>query len=201
MKSYWKNKTLLATAIACVAGGTMIAQSQSSGAASGKTTTGAAASATAATGSELSAADTKFANNAAIGGLMEVELGKVAVKNASSDKVRQFGQKMIDDHTKANDELKSVAAKEKITLPTDLDAKHKGMVDKLSAMTGTAFDRAYMKDMVKDHKQDVAEFQKEANDGTDPGLKSFAGMTLPTLQQHLMLAQEDESSLSSTSKK
>jgi putative membrane protein len=201
MKSYWKNKTLLATAIACVAGGTMIAQSQSSGAASGKTTTGAAASATAATGSELSAADTKFANNAAIGGLMEVELGKVAVKNASSDKVRQFGQKMIDDHTKANDELKSIAAKEKITLPTDLDAKHQAMVDKMSAMTGTAFDRAYMKDMVKDHKQDVAEFQKEANNGTDPGLKSFAGMTLPTLQQHLMLAQEDESSLSSTSKK
>jgi putative membrane protein len=179
MKSYWKNKTLLATAIACVAGGTMLAQSSA--------TTPAAA--------------TKFAKEADIGNMMEVELGKVAVKNASNEKVKQFGQRMIDDHTKANDQLKSVAAKENITLPTDLDAKHKAQVDKLSAMTGTSFDRAYMKDMVKDHQQDVAEFQKEANTGTDPGLKSFAGKTLPTLQEHLKLADDDEASLSATSKK
>ena len=72
---------------------------------------------------------------------MEVELGKAAVKNASSDKVKQFGQRMIDDHTKAADELKSVASENNITLPTELDAKHKAMVDKMSAMTATQFDR------------------------------------------------------------
>jgi putative membrane protein len=179
MKSYWKNKALLATAIACVAGGTMMAQSSAS----------------------TSAADTKFAKEAAQGGMMEVELGKVAVKNASSEKVKQFGQRMVDDHTKAGDELKSVAAKDNITLPSDLDAKHKAMVDKMSAMTGTQFDRAYMRDMVKDHTQDVADFQKEANGGSNADLKAFAGKTLPTLQQHLTLAQETESSLNSTSKK
>ena len=179
MKSYWKNKTLLATAIACVAGGTMIAQS------SGGT----------------SASDTKFAKEAAEGGMTEVELGKVAVKNASSDKVKQFGQKMIDDHSKAGDELKSVAAKNNITLPTELDAKHKAMVDKMAAMTGTQFDRAYMKDMVKDHTMDVADFQKEANNGSNADFKSFAGKALPTLQQHLTMAQETESSLNATSRK
>jgi len=150
---------------------------------------------------QTSASDQKFAKDAAIGGLMEVELGKVAVTNASSDKVKEFGQKMIDDHSKANTELKTVAAKENITLPTDLDAKHKGMVDKLSALHGTQFDRAYMKDMVKDHQEDVAEFQKEADNGSNPGLKSFAGKALPTLQGHLSLAQSDEQSLSTTSKK
>jgi len=148
-----------------------------------------------------SAADSKFAMNAAQGGMMEVELGKVAVKNASSDKVKQFGQRMIDDHSKAGDELKSVASKENITLPTELDAKHKAMVDKMSAMSGTAFDRAYMNDMVKDHQQDVAEFQKEANSGSNADLKAFAGKTLPTLQEHLKLAQDTNASLSSTSRK
>lgn len=144
-------------------------------------------------------ADTRFAREAAMGGMMEVELGKVAVQKASSDKVKQFGQRMIDDHTKAGDQLKEIAAKDNITLPSELDARHKAIVDRFSNMSGTSFDRAYMRDMVKDHQTDVADFQKEANNGSNPDLKSFATMTLPTLQEHLRIARETDNSLGVTS--
>jgi putative membrane protein len=150
---------------------------------------------------KTSATDAKFAKEAAIGGMTEVEMGKIAIKNASNEKVKQFGQRMIDDHSKAAGELKSVAAKDNITLPTELDAKHKTMVDKYSALTGTAFDRAYMKDMVKDHETDVADFQKESNAGSNYDLKNWAGTTLPTLQEHLRVAKDTESSLGIRSSK
>lgn len=175
MNSYWKTRTTMAAAIALVACGTMLAQSGTS-------------------------ADTKFVKEAAIGGMTEVQLGKLAVKNASSEKVKDFGQKMIDDHTKAADELKSVASKDNITLPTVLDPKHQAIVDKMSSLNGTAFDRAYMQNMVKDHQQDVNDFQREANNGNGD-LKSFAGKTLPTLQEHLKLARDTQTSLSTTSRK
>lgn len=134
--------------------------------------------------------DKKFAKDAAMGGLMEVELGKVATQKASSDAVKQFGQRMVDDHTKANDELKQVASQDNLTLPTELDKKHQKMVDKMSALSGAAFDKAYMKDMVKDHEQDVKEFQKESQTGTDPNIKGFASKTLPILQSHLESAKQ-----------
>ena len=172
MTSIWKSGILLTAATVFAFGGSAFAQSAKS---SDPNNTGANAKTT--------AADTRFAKDAAMGGMTEVEMGKLAVKNGSSDKVKQFGQRMIDDHTKAADQLKSVAAKHNITLPTELDAKHKAVVDKYSALTGTAFDRAYMKDMVKDHETDVAEFQKEANAGTNYDLKNWAGTTLPTLQE------------------
>jgi len=176
----WKNGILVATGFVFAMGGSLVAQ----------TTT-----------AKTSAADMKFAKEAAIGGLMEVELGKVAVQKASNDKVKEFGQRMVDDHTKASDQLKSIAAKENITLPTELDAKHKAMVDKMSGMSGAAFDRAYMADMVKDHQHDVADFQKESTSGSDDALKAWAGTTLPTLQEHLRIAKETDSSLGSTSSK
>jgi putative membrane protein len=139
---------------------------------------------------KMSPADTKFAREAAMGGMEEVQLGKVAVQNASSDQVKQFGQRMIDDHTKAGDELKGIASKKNITLPTELDAKHKAEVNKYSSMKGADFDRAYMKDMVKDHETDVAEFQKEASGGSDKDIQGFASRTLPTLQDHLRMARD-----------
>ena len=129
--------------------------------------------------------DKKFAKEAAMGGMVEVELGKVAAQKASSDAVKQFGQKMVDDHTKANDELKQVASQDNITLPTALDKKHQAMVDKMSALSGAAFDKAYVKDMVKDHEKDVKDFQNESQNGTDPNVKGFATKTLPVLQGHL----------------
>jgi putative membrane protein len=149
-----------------------------------------------------SAADLRFAREAAIGGMTEVELGKVVSSKAINDKVKQFAQRMVDDHSKANDQLKSIAEKEKLTIPSELDAKHKAMVDKYTNMSaGAGFDRAYMRDMVKDHETDVALFQKEATSGTDAGLKEFAAMTLPTLQDHLKMAKDTESSLGSASQK
>ncbi len=133
--------------------------------------------------------DTDFATKAAAGGMAEVQMGQLALKNASSGDVKAFGQKMVDDHTKANDKLKSLASKDNISLPTDMDAKDKATYDRLSKLNGAAFDRAYMRDMVKDHKMDIAEFQKEANNGTNSDLKDFASETLPTLQEHLRLAE------------
>lgn len=129
--------------------------------------------------------DKKFAKEAAEGGLVEVQLGKLATQKASSDAVKQFGQRMVDDHSKANEQLMQVASQESLTLPTALDKKHQAMVDKMSALSGDAFDKAYVKDMLKDHEKDVKEFQKESQDGTDPNIKQFATKTLPVLQSHL----------------
>jgi len=145
--------------------------------------------------------DKKFAKEAAVGGLTEVELGKLAQQKASSDAVKQFGQKMIDDHTKANDELKQVASKEGIQIPDSLDSKHQSRVDKLGKLSGTAFDRAYVKDQLKDHQEDVRKFQGEAQSGTVPGVKNFAAKTLPILQEHLQMVKDLNKSASSTSMK
>ena len=131
-----------------------------------------------------------FMTSAAEGGMAEVEMGRAAVQNASDPKVKQFGQRMIDDHTKANDELKQIASRKNVTLPTSPNAKQKATLDRLSKLQGAAFDRAYMDDMVKDHKEDVAEFQRAANSESDPDVKAFAAKTLPTLQDHLRMAQE-----------
>ncbi|HEX4133828.1 MAG TPA: DUF4142 domain-containing protein [Bryobacteraceae bacterium] len=145
--------------------------------------------------------DSRFAREAAMGGMMEVEMGKVAVQKASSEKVKQFGQRMVDDHSKAGDELKGIASKDNITLPTELDPRHRAMVNRYSNMSGTAFDRAYMRDMVKDHQSDIADFEKEANNGTSSDLKNWANSTLPTLRDHLRMAKETDTSLGVTSKR
>jgi putative membrane protein len=134
-------------------------------------------------------ADQHFMMKAAQGGMAEVELGKLATQNASSQAVKDFGQKMVDDHSKANDELKGLAGRKNITLPTSPDAKDQATNDRLSKLTGAAFDRAYMRDMVADHKKDVADFQKEAMTGADPDVKTWASNILPTLQGHLQMAQ------------
>ena len=127
--------------------------------------------------------------DAAIGGLMEVELGQLAAQKGTSEAVKQFGQRMVDDHGKANTELTSLAASKGITLPTSIDDKHRQDVTKLSAMSGAEFDRAYSKMMLKDHEKDVSEFEKQSTKGTDPDVKAFASKTLPTLQEHLTMVR------------
>jgi putative membrane protein len=134
--------------------------------------------------------DKKFVKDAALGGLTEVELGKLAAQKAASEQVKQFGQKMVDDHTKANDQLKEVASKENISIPDSLDSKHQSRIEKLSKLSGPDFDKAYVKDQVKDHEKDVSEFKSEADNGSDPNIKQFAASTLPTLQQHLSMAKD-----------
>jgi len=133
--------------------------------------------------------DRNFIMDAAMGGMMEVELGRVAAQQGASDAVKQFGQRMVDDHSKANSELMSLASSKGITLPAELDAKHREHVTKMSGMSGADFDREYGKMMVSDHRKDVSEFEKQSTRGTDPDLKAFATKTLPTLQEHLKLAE------------
>ena len=140
----------------------------------------------------LSAADSEFVQKAAEGGLTEVELGRLAQQNASSDAVKQFGQRMEQDHTKANQDLQQVASSKGITLPQSINDKHAAEKDRLAKLSGKRFDSEYMKEMVKDHKEDVAEFQREANNAQDPDVKAFGARTLPTLQDHLRMAQDVE---------
>jgi putative membrane protein len=97
---------------------------------------------------------------------------------------------MVDDHSKAGDKLREVTSRENITLPMDISAKDQATYNRLSKLNGAAFDRAYARDMVKDHETDVAAFQKEANTGRDDSLKGFASETVPTLQDHLKQAEE-----------
>ena len=137
----------------------------------------------------VSNADRKFAMTAAMDGMTEVELGRLATERGASDAVKQFGQRMVDDHSKANDELKQWATTAGVTLPTALDAKHQAMVTKMSGLSGAAFDKAYAQAMVKDHTKAVQLFQREADRGMDSGLKSFASSKLPTLREHLEMAR------------
>ena len=138
----------------------------------------------------MTMSDEHFIKKAAQGGMAEVELGQLAVQKASSDQVKQFGQRMVDDHTKANDQLKQVAQQKNVTLPTEPSAKDKATKARLEKLSGTDFDKAYMSDMVKDHKKDVAEFERESKSGKDDAVKSFAEQTLPTLREHLSQAQQ-----------
>jgi putative membrane protein len=134
--------------------------------------------------------DHQFMMKAAQGGMAEVQLGQLAQKNASNSSVKQFGERMVTDHSKANDQAKALAGEKNITLPTSLSAKDQALYRNLSGKTGSDFDKAYITAMLKDHKEDIAEFQQEANSGTDPDIKAWAAKTLPTLQEHLRMAED-----------
>lgn len=135
-------------------------------------------------------ADKSFVTKAANGGMMEVALGQIATKNASSQQVKDFGQMMVTDHGKANDELKSLAASKNIKIPAKMGAKQNQKVDKFSKMTGAEFDKKYMQAMVKDHEKDVKNFQKASKEAKDPEIKAWAAKTLPTLEKHLQQAKD-----------
>ncbi|HWS89198.1 MAG TPA: DUF4142 domain-containing protein [Pyrinomonadaceae bacterium] len=140
-------------------------------------------------GSGQMGADSKFVMFAAMGGMAEVEMGRLAAQKGASEDVRQFGQKMVDDHTKANEELMRIASSKGMQPPAALDAKHQAAMRKMSALSGEKFDREYAKMMVADHRKTVGEFQKEADRGADPEFKAFAAAQLPALQEHLRMAQ------------
>jgi putative membrane protein len=133
--------------------------------------------------------DQTFIEKAAVGGLAEVQLGKLAVEHAASPDVKQFGQRMVQDHSKANQELMALAKTKAISVPTALDHKHQEEVDRLAKLQGAAFDRAYLQHMVKDHEDDVQLFSTQAKQGQDPELKAFAAKTLPTLEEHLRIVR------------
>jgi putative membrane protein len=126
-----------------------------------------------------------FYSHVAIGGMAEVELGRMASTKAANADVKKFAEMMVTDHSKANEELKALATKKNITLPTSLDSMHQATMQKLQGMSGADFDRAYVDEMVKDHEEDVQMFEKKSGDDSDPDAKAFAAKTLPTLRKHL----------------
>jgi len=117
-------------------------------------------------------------------------LGLLASQKEGSEAFRNFGMQMVEDHTRANTELKAVAARKNIEVPSDVSSSQKSTIDKLSKLSGADFDKEYMSNMVKDHEADVKEFETQANKGNDPAVKAFAAKTLPTLQKHLQMARD-----------
>jgi putative membrane protein len=138
---------------------------------------------------QLSSQDHHFVMDAAADGMMEVELGRLAAQKASNADVKSFGQRMVDDHGKANTQLKSIASQKGVTLPTTLPADKRQEVDKMARLSGAEFDKMYMSHMLMAHKKDIAEFEKESTRANDSSLRSFAQQNLPVLREHLTMAQ------------
>ncbi len=143
-----------------------------------------------ATANALSDQDKKFADAAAQGGMMEVMLGDLAAKTSTNATVKALGEMMAKDHGKANDELKKWAATAGYTLPTSMNADQQKKHDELKMKKGAEFDKMYVDLMVSDHKKDIADFKKEASEGSEASLKGFAGKTIPTLEHHLMESEK-----------
>ena len=137
----------------------------------------------------MSSNDRDFIMDAAMGGMMEVQLGHWAAQKGTSDAVKQFGKRMVDDHSKANEQLMQLASSKSITLPTALDEKHQKDIAKVSKLNGAEFDKAYSKMMLSDHEKDVKEFEKQSTRAGDADLKAWVTTTLPTLREHLELAK------------
>jgi len=140
-------------------------------------------------------AEHHFVKTAAEGGMAEVQLGQLAVDKASNPKVKDFGQRMVTDHGKATAELKAIAASKNITWPTTLNAKDQALKDKLSKLSGAAFDRTYMDAMVKDHEADLVALNKQATTGQDSEIKGWASKTATVVEGHLKLARDIQKEL------
>ena len=125
----------------------------------------------------------------------EVKLGELAMQNASSDRVKSFGRRMIDDHTRMGDEIKGLAASKNVNIASDIGIVDKASYKMLAAKTGVTFDKDYIRDMVKDHETDLAAFRKEVANGGDPDVKAAAQKAIPTLEEHLRMAREIASEL------
>ena len=138
----------------------------------------------------LDRSDARFMQKAAAAGRAEVELGKLAQQKAMREEVKEFANRMVEDHGKAGDALEKIASANNVQLPANVDKKTRKEMDKLSKLIGGDFDRAYMKRMVKDHEEAVEDFRKEAKSKQDTEARAFAKSTLPTLEEHLAMAQK-----------
>jgi putative membrane protein len=144
-----------------------------------------------------SRADRGFVEEAARDSMAEVTLGELAQQRASNPQVKEFGSRMVQDHTKARDELTRIAQAKGVQIPT-LDRSQRRDADRLGKLSGAEFDRAYMKHMVDDHKKVVDEFEKASRSVQDREIKDFATRTLPTLQTHLQMAQSTYDAVKNT---
>lgn len=138
--------------------------------------------------------DKQFVEDAAAGGNAEVQLGQMASQKATDPAVRDFAAKMAQDHQKMDAQLTRLLAGKGITEP-ESTSETSSMSDQLQSQSGADFDRAYMKDMVKDHKKDLASFQNEAANGKDPEIRAWAAENVPVLEQHQQMAEKIESNL------
>ena len=134
--------------------------------------------------------DKDFVNKVAMSGMTEVELGQLALTKTSNEDVKAFAQRMIDDHSKGNEELKTLAASKGITLPAALGAKENKLKDDLSKLSADKFDSGYISHMVDAHDRNVALFEKEASKGKDAETKAWAEQKLPTLKEHQKMARD-----------
>lgn len=144
---------------------------------------------------QLSEKDYRFVLQASRGGMEEVQLGELARQKGTTQGVRDFGDRMAKDHTQANNELKQIVAQKSAMLPTQFTSSERSTMEDLQKATGADFDKMYVRDMIKDHKHDIKEFQNAAKDVTDPDLKAYAQKTIPILEQHLHMAQQLETSV------
>jgi len=128
--------------------------------------------------------DAEFATKAAVGGMAEVEFGKIALNKSSNAKIKEFANMMVNDHGKANSELKTLATAKNITLPSALDEEHVKVMNDLTALTGRDFDKKYVDVMVDGHKKTLDLMEKESKDGKDADLKAFATKTAPIVKAH-----------------
>lgn len=144
---------------------------------------------------QLSSKDYKFVTSAVQGGTMEVTLGQLAAQKGSDPSVRAFGERMVQDHQKANQELTQLISQKGATVPETSTKKGEKMTEHLQGLSGADFDKAYIKHMVSDHKTDIKEFQTAAEKSDDADLKNWAAKTLPTLQEHLRLAESAEATV------
>jgi putative membrane protein len=151
--------------------------------------TGASSAAMAADAERTPPAASVFVKKAALDGMTEVEAGKVALSKSQDPAIRDFAQRMVKDHGKANSELESLAANKGLSAPKQLDADHKQMLDTLKSKNGKDFDQAYAEHMNMDHSKAIALFESAAG-SSDPDLAQFAKKTLPTLKEHKALAQK-----------
>jgi putative membrane protein len=137
-----------------------------------------------------SATDRMFVKSAMQGGMAEVQLGQLTLQKSNNDQVKQFAQRMIDDHTKLNEDMKPVAHQLGVDVPDQVSKKDRNVINKLQGLSGAAYDQAYIKDMVKDHKGDLSEFQAEASSGQDQTVKDAAAQGSKVIAQHLQMAQQ-----------
>jgi putative membrane protein len=147
---------------------------------------------------EIGAADRTFAHDAAVSGMAEVRLGKLAETEGATGDVKNFARRMVADHTKANDQLASIAKREGITPATALDREHQAAYDWLDKQSGATFDRIYIDGAVTDHQKTIALFRREAKSGDNAPLKQFAETTLPVLRHHLQMAKAIQGRMNET---
>ncbi|MEG4214045.1 DUF4142 domain-containing protein [Microcoleus sp. Pol14C6] len=138
----------------------------------------------------LSSRDRTFAMQAGQLGMLEVELGRLAVQRGSSAGVKQYGQEMVEEHTQANQELMQLVMQKQAELPTEMSSQNKALMDRLSGLSGTSFDTAYKQAMIESHNQAIALFQAQSQQGQDPDLKAWATQKLPNLQAHLQMVNQ-----------